>query len=46
MREHYDDGVASIKKKAAPTHKVYSKLFDRQIPWKQKESLIGSFKNK
>ena len=46
MRNHYDNGVASIKNKAAPTHKIYGKLFDRQIPWKQKEPLINSFKNK
>jgi len=45
MRNHYDNGVKAIKNKAAPTHKVYGKLFDRQIPWKQKEPLIDSFKN-
>ena len=46
MRGHYDKAVVSIKNKAAPTHKVYGKLFDRKIPWNQKESLINSFKNK
>ncbi|MEC8905982.1 MAG: sulfatase/phosphatase domain-containing protein, partial [Verrucomicrobiota bacterium] len=46
MRGHYDKAVASIKNKAAPTHKVYGKLFDRKIPWNQKKSLINPFKNK
>ncbi|MEE3177677.1 MAG: acetylglucosamine-6-sulfatase, partial [Verrucomicrobiota bacterium] len=46
MRGHYDKAVTSIKNKAAPTHKVYGKLFDRKIPWNQKKSLINPFKNK
>ena len=46
MRGYYDKAVASIKNKAAPSHKVYGKLFDRKIPWNQKESLINSFRNK
>ena len=46
MRDHYDNGLASIKRKGAPTHKVYGKLFDRKVPWNQKAPLIDSFKNK
>ena len=36
MRQRYDSAINHLKQAAVNKHRVYSKLFDRQLPWKEK----------
>ncbi|MCP4846492.1 MAG: sulfatase [Verrucomicrobiaceae bacterium] len=36
MRKRYDTAMDHLKKAAVNNHRVYSKLFDRTVPWKEK----------
>jgi arylsulfatase A-like enzyme len=42
MRAHYDDQVAKIAERFVPNHGYdpYATLFDRRLPWAQKEELL------
>ena len=40
MRERYDIAHGDLGKSAVRKHKVYHKLFDRELPWKVKAKLL------
>ncbi len=40
MRRRYDRAVGDLKEKAVNKHRVYTKLFDRELPWKEKAGII------
>jgi arylsulfatase A-like enzyme len=40
MRRRYDRAVGDLKGKAVNKHRVYTKLFDRELPWKEKAGII------
>ena len=40
MRERYDIAHGDLGKSAVNKHKVYYKLFDRELPWKVKAQLL------
>jgi len=40
MRQRYDNAVGDLEKAAVNKHRVYSRLFDRKLPWKEKAELL------
>jgi hypothetical protein len=40
MRRRYDRAVGDLKENAVNQHRVYTKLFDRELPWKEKAGII------
>ena len=40
MRQRYDSAINHLKQAAVNKHRVYSKLFDRKLPWKEKAGIL------
>jgi arylsulfatase A-like enzyme len=40
MRQRYDSAIGHLRKRAVNKHRVYSKLFDRRLPWKEKAGSV------
>ena len=40
MRKRYDSALGDLRKSAVNKHRVYSRLFDRKLPWKAKAQLL------
>ena len=40
MRQRYDSALGDFEKAAVNKHRVYSRLFDRKLPWKEKAEML------